>query len=300
MRHLPRFPALRAFEAAVRTGSLSAAARDLNVTPGAISRQINLLEEHVGTPLMRRHPQGAEATEIGLKLFRRLSLAFTDIEEALAEAAGDREKDVLTLSVYPTFAIQWLVPRLAHFHSREPKIDLQIRTCLTEPRFDREEIDLALMIGNGQWPGLTAQRLFSRRFTPVTSPELLRDLDRPAAEALRASRILYSDLHIRHWHLWLDRAELTGIRLDRGIRFDNSTLAYQAAREGGGFALGQTALLTDDLRSGRLVAPFDTVIDGDREYYIACRRRDAKRPAVQAFISWVQTELKASAAERPD
>lgn len=293
MRYLPRYHALRAFEATLRTGSLSAAARALNVTPGAVSRQISQLEAQLGAPLMRRHSRGITANDRGFRLFRRLSSAFSEIEDAVAEAAGTAAPESLTLSVYPTFAIQWLLPRLPRFYAVAPATDLRIRTTLVDARFDRDETDLAIRIGTGTWPGQTAWLLLRREFSPVAAPWLLAAAGDDATAALAAAKILYSDLHIGHWQLWLDRAGIAGPRLDRGIRFDNSSLAYQAAREGAGFAIGQMALLDDDLRAGRLVAPFDLVIEGGRQYYLTCRRDEAQRPAIRLFVDWILGEIDA-------
>jgi len=290
MRRLPSFQALKAFEATVRGRSLSAAARELNVTVGAVSRQISALEERLGQSLMVRHAQGINPTQAGLKLTAALTKAFDDVETALHEVTAETGRETLVLNVYPTFAIQWLVPRLAGFHSLAPEIDLQIRTSLVEPRFNTDEIDIAVLIGTGQWPKLKSHLLFPRLFTLVTSPQLLARLGPDPTTALRASRPLYSDLHIEHWKQWLIKAGFDDIDLTRGTLFENSSLAYQAARDGAGFALGQTDLLADDLRSGRLIAPFDLITKGDRQYFAAYRRSEASNPAIQTFINWATTE----------
>ena len=287
MRRLPSFQALKAFEATVRAGSLSAAARELNVTPGAVSRQISGLEEWLGHPLMTRHPQGATPTRAGMRLKDSLSRAFDDIETAIHEASADSGRETLVVQVYPTFAIQWLVPRLATFNSLAPDIDLQIRTSLSEVDFDRDNVDIAVTIGTGRIPRVKSHLLFPRRFTLVTSPTLLETFGPDPAVALRSSRPLYSDLHIEHWHQWLHKAGFGDIDLSRGTLFENSSLAYQAARDGAGFALGQLDLLAEDLRTGRLVAPFDLVVTGARQYYVAYRRSNAGNKAIQTFVDWV-------------
>ncbi len=294
MRYLPRFHALRAFEEAIRTGSLSAAARNLNVTPGAVSRQISALEAHIGGSLMRRHHQGITPNERGMRLFQRLSAAFAEIEDAVRESVGESRQEILTLMTFPTFAVQWLMPRLPRFYSQAPHVDLRIRTSVNNARFDREEIDVALMIGNGRWPGLSTAFLFRREFTPVANSDLLRQYGPDPHDALLRTRVLYSTPYLRLWQLWLDQAGMRDVPLDRGICFDNSSLAYQAAREGAGFALGQRALVAEDLRSGRLIAPFDLVLEADRQYHIAWRRQDADRPAIKSFVDWIRSEVESS------
>ena len=290
MRHLPSFKALQAFEATMRHGTLSAAARELNVTPGAISRQISALEEDFGLKLMARHHEGITPNQAGEKLARALNKSFKEISETIEEIREGSLRETLTLKVFPTFAIQWLVPRLASFHGLAPDIDLHIRTSLTDARFATEDIDIAVMIGNGDWPKLQSHRLFPRRFTLICSPALLDRVGPAPSVALRSSRILYSDLHIEHWNEWLGNAGFSDIDISRGTQFDNSSLAYQAARDGAGFALGQIDLLHEDLRTGRLVTPFETVTTGKRDYYVAYRQQDTDRPAIRKLIDWLLSE----------
>lgn len=290
MERLPSFKALRAFESTMRNGTLSAAAREMNVTPGAISRQISALEDDIGLKLMTRHREGITPNQMGEKLARALAKSFKDIADVLQEIREGALRETLTLKVFPTFAIQWLVPRLANFHSLAPDIDLHIRTSLVDARFDTEDIDVAVKIGNGDWPKLRSHRLFPRLFTLVCSPALLAKAGPDPEAALRSSRILYSDLHIEHWTQWLDKAGLQDINISRGTLLENSSLAYQAARDGAGFALGQIDLLREDLRTGRLVAPFQRSITGKREYYVAYRQHDADRPAIRTFVDWLVSE----------
>ena len=243
---------------------------------------------------MRRHHQGITPNERGMRLFQRLSGAFAEIEEAMREAAGESRQDILTLMTFPTFAVQWLMPRLPRFYSKAPHVDLRIRTSLVNAQFDHDEIDVALMIGNGRWPGLSTAFLFRREFTPVAGPDLLATYGTDPREVLRRTRVLYSTPYLRLWQLWLEQAGMRDVPIDRGICFDNSSLAYQAAREGAGFALGQRVLIAEDLRSGRLVAPFDLILEADRQYYIAWRRQDEDRPAITAFVEWIRSEVETS------
>jgi LysR family glycine cleavage system transcriptional activator len=290
VRHLPSFKALQAFEATMRHGTLSAAARDLNVTPGAISRQISALEQDMGLKLMTRHSEGITPNQAGEKLARTLNKSFKDISDVIQGIREGSLRETLTLKVFPTFAIQWLVPRLANFHGLAPDIDLHIKTSLTDARFDTEDIDVAIMIGNGDWPKLRSHRLFSRQFTLVCSPALLEKAGPDPEIAFRTSRILYSDLQVGHWHDWLDEAGFSDVDISRGTQFENSSLAYQAARDGAGFALGQVDLLHEDVRTGRLVAPFGTLMTGKREYYVAHRQHDADRPAIRTLVDWLVSE----------
>lgn len=295
MRHLPSFRALRCFEAAVRTGTLTAAAHELNITPGAVSRQISALEEHVGAPLMHRNRKGVAVTTQGQALSDRLAAAFAAIAEAVDDVVTARDDATLTLNVFPTFAIQWLMPRLADFYAIAPDVDLRIRPSLQEHPFELEDIDVAIMIGAPQDPHLQSRALFRRRFTPVCSPETFHVAGSLAPADLHRMRIFYSDMHIRQWQIWLGGLGLEMLDLPAiGIRFENSSLAYQAAREGVGFAIGQPSLLRADLESGRLIAPFAEIVEDERRYVVASRIKDAERRSVRVFIEWITAAARQS------
>ncbi len=286
-KYLPSFKALRAFEATVRLESLSAAAEELNVTPGAISRQITSLEEWVGHPLMRRSRQGVLVNARGKALSKELGEGFLSIHKALRKASNPGTQRPIVLSVYPTFAIQWLMPRLADFYAAEPQLDLRIQTSLKPPNFDRDDIDVAVMIAEASSSGNFSIPLFDRVFTPVCSPSLISRFEgQPPEAALKAEQLLLSDLQMDHWTKWLDMAGLSNVLLERSIRFENSSLAWQAAREGVGFAMGQEILLKQDLDDGRLVMPFETRFKDARQYRLSCRMREAEVPAINAVFKW--------------
>ena len=206
---IPSQKSLAAFEATARLKSVSAAAKELFVTPGAVSRQITLLEEWINQPLMRRSPQGIGLTERGEKLAKALGDIFEEIATAIREAERQDENPVVTINLYPTFTIQWLMPRLAEFHATHPDIDLRIKTSLQEPNFNSDGIDMAVIIAEQNPPGLTGIPLFERVFSPVCSPELLaRCPGESPREALENERLLLSDRHLDLWSRWL---EMTGI-----------------------------------------------------------------------------------------
>ena len=292
MEYLPAFRALKAFEAAVRLGSMSAAARELNVTPGAVSRQIAALEERIGAPLLLRNRQGIATNARGRKLHTAVSGALEALSAALREARPKDERKSLTISLYPTFAIQWLIPRLESLHGHAPQADLRIHTCLDGADFTRDDIDIGIEITKSPIPGLHMRELFGRAFTPICSPGLLAQSNGDPMVALAGSHMLYSDLHLTKWETW---ARMLGVAFESGrrIRFENSILAYQAAREGAGFAIGQPILLQSDLASGNLIMPFPTRLDGRRKYYAACREDKMDDPLIREIMDW----LTAQAAE---
>jgi LysR family transcriptional regulator, glycine cleavage system transcriptional activator len=298
MQYLPTFRALQAFEATVRLGSMSAASRELNVTPGAVSRQIASLEEQVGAPLLLRNRQGIATNARGRKLHTAVCSTFKALSEALREARRGDERKTLTISLYPTFAIQWLIPRLESLHGRAPQVNLRIHTCLDGADFTRDDIDIGIEIAEGPIPGLHMRELFGRAFTPICSPGLLAQYRGDPMAALSGSHMLYSDLHLSKWETW---ARMLGIAFESGrrIRFENSILAYQAAREGAGFAIGQPVLLRSDLANGSLVMPFPTRLDGRRKYFAACREDKMHDPLICEIMNWLveqATEARENAA----
>lgn len=291
MMRLPSFRALKCFEVAARMGTLTAAAREMNITPGAVSRQITSLEEHLGAVLMHRHSKGLTLTTQGHALSARLSGAFKDIGHAIQEVIRNTDDMTVTLNVFPTFAIQWLMPRIGDFHAIAPKVDLRIRPSLQGDMgdgFDREEINVAIAIGVPSDPAITWEFLLHRRFTPVCSPKTVRAMQPIDLKTLREARIFYSDRHIYQWQLWLRAVGAKDLDLANiGIRFENSSLAYQAAREGIGFAIGQPTLLRADLESGRLVAPFSERVEDEKPYVVACRSKDKDQLQIRKFMEWI-------------
>ena len=292
---IPSFKALAAFEATARLKSVSVAAKELFVTPGAVSRQITLLEDLVNQSLMRRSPQGIVLTERGEKLAISLGSAFEDISRALRAAERHDEHSIVTINVYPTFAISWLMPRLAEFHAACPDIDLRIKTSLQPPNFKSDDIDVAVIISDEIPAGLSGSPLFERVFSPICSPELLdRNPGIKLKNMLQKERLLLSDMHINLWNRWLDLFGVPNDIINRGIRFENSSLAWQAARKGAGFAMGQEALLESDLREGRLVSPFSETILDERIYCLVCREEEMNLPAIKSVFSWFKQKVEDS------
>lgn len=293
VRRLPSFRALHCFELTVRTGKLTAAANELNITTSAVSRQITALEQQIGTTLMRRDRTGITVTSQGRILYEKLAKAFASIGEAIDEIMEPRDDATITVSAYPTFAIQWLVPRLADLYAIAPDVDLRLRPSLEEQPFDRAEIDIAITIGAPSNQSFHSSFLFDRRFTPVCSPTTLKQAGSDLFECLRKTRIFYSDRQVSPWKIWLEAVGLEEFNLsETGIRFENSSLAYQATREGIGFAIGQPTLLRGDLETGRLVAPFHQVVDGQRQYFVVCRKNDRERAQIRLFMDWLTAEAR--------
>lgn len=294
MRHrLPSLSALRAFEAAARRGSMTLAAEELSVSPGAVSRHVSLLESHFSCSLFRRKQRGVELTDKGREFHTEVAAAFDRIDNACSELMGKGTDRVLRLSFYPTITSEWLLPRLAEFRTREPDIELHLDASFRRINFETDSVDIAMVTGKQDQAGLHQQPLFSPLYFPVCSPTLpgLRPPLR-SAEDLKSHTLLYSASQLGNWKAWLAAAGVSDIDVEDGLMLENSTLAFKAAREGAGIALGQQLFVADDLLTGRLIAPFDLSLRSSNRYYLACLEKKRNERHVAAFRTWFTAEIR--------
>ena len=312
---LPPLNALRAFVAAAIHLSFAIAARELHVTPAAISHQIKGLEEHLGLRLFRRLAKGLELTRAGQALLPKLREGFDRLGEALEEMRAVEAPGTLAVSVATSFATRWLAPRLHRFVSAHPELDVRINasTRLIDPRSNQlaamdavagppvEDADIVVRFGIGDYPGFRVDKLLSVAVTPMCSPRLLKRGHplRSAADlqqqVLIHDNLLYDDGRPL-WNAWFDAAGLPDADTAHGLRFSHAMLALEAAADGMGVALGMPALAGSDLASGRLVAPLDRSLPLKFGYYIVSGEDTADRGDVVAFRDW----LLAEAAREPE
>ncbi|GGE50030.1 transcriptional regulator [Primorskyibacter flagellatus] len=293
MRRLPPLNALRALEAAGRHGSFSLAAAELNVTPGAVSRQIKLLEETFDMQLFERRSGALEATEKCRDYATMLSDVFDRIETAttrLTEAESDNE---IKLSASMTFTLRWMVPRMTSFHDRHPHLRLRLSGAMPPPRMsDRGEVDVYVQLGDGSRTDLAVERLLGNDLVPVCSPRLLEGgppLETP--EDLANHTLLHSMLRKQHWPHWLRAVGVDGVNGRDGNTHGSSALCYQAAIEGLGVAMAQINFVIDDIAEGRLVTPFRTIV-ADTESFNLIRDRTETATKVQDFAGWIHGEAR--------
>ena len=259
---LPPLNALRAFVASARHLSFSRAAEELFVTPAAVSQQVKLLEDHLGRVLFRRTNRALLLTDEGQALLPRLHESFALMGEALAglEAMGDT--GILTVSMAPSFAAKWLVPRLEGFQALHPEIDVRVTASMNLVAFADDGVDCAIRYGLGQYPGLVVEKLLDESVVPVCGPGLRRAVTGDPADLLRDMTLLHDDSPEQDascptWRMWLKAAGIAGIDAARGLHFNQASLVLEAAIAGRGAALAKARLAEDDLRAGRLVRLFD-------------------------------------------
>jgi len=288
LRRLPPLNAVRAFEAVARNGSVTGAARELSVTQGAVSRQVTALESWLGAKLFTRNQRGVTLTAKGTAYFRTINGALDQIDFATRQVQNSPDANLLRLKLPPTFAIRWLVPRLAAFHALHPGIDVQITTSHETADFDREDIDACIHSEREMPAGPGFRRLFGEVLVPVCSPRLQKRgpvLRKP--RDLAQHQLLCSMNRPRDWPTWLAAAGIPDIDGNGGLKFENAALAYQAAIDELGVMIAQRALVEDDLASGRLVAPLAIPVRTSGAYYLAYPPNRPRSARVAAFEDWI-------------
>jgi len=283
MRRLPSLNGLRAFEAAARHGSFTAAGGELGVSPAAVSRLVRLLEARLKVPLFDRQPNGLTLTPQGRAYQPGLTAAFDGIARLTEQVTQARDDRVLTVGVGPTFAIRWLIPRLGDFHRAHPGIEVRLTTGGAVVAL-RDDWTCGVQLGDGDWPGYVAEPLFSAEMFPVCTPAFAKRIKQPAD--LAAAMLLDVSHATEDWTQWLaaaGRSDLTA----RGPSFGTYAMALQAALDGVGVAMGLRPYVVDDLAAKRLVRPFKLAVPKRRAWYIAYRRERAEEAGLVAFRGWL-------------
>ena len=292
-RQIPPLTALRAFEAAGRHLSFTKAAHELHVTQAAISHQVKSLEKYLGLKLFRRLNRTLLLTDAGQLYLPPLTDAFEGITRATHRLRQHLGRARLTVSVLPSFAAGWLVPRLGRFRQRCPDVDLRIDPTNSLTDFRRDDVELGILYGRGNYPGLRTDRLMREEFFPVCSPRLLEGpapLRDPAD--LTHHTLLHDDMTV-DWRTWLLAAGVEGVDAERGITVTDSSMLLRAAIAGQGVALARSVLAADEIASGRLVRPFDVDVPTEYAYYLAYPEKSADQPNVVAFREWILEEARA-------
>jgi LysR family glycine cleavage system transcriptional activator len=298
-RQLPPLNALRAFESAARHLSFTKAADELFVTQAAVSHQIKSLEAHLGIQLFRRLNRRLLLTDAGQAYFPVLRDALDMMSRATLRLRSQDEAGNIKISVLPSFAAKWLLPRLPRFSRSNPSIDVLVSASDQIVDFDQDDFDMAIRYGRGNYPGLRVDPMMGDRIFPVCSPRLLEGLHPlRTADDLRHHTLLHDDMartdeSSNDWRGWLRAAGITCIDPERGPAYSHSSMVIQAAIEGHGVALGRTSLIGDDLAAGRLVCPFGPIIPGPFSYYLVAPAETADQPKICAFRAWIQEEIAA-------
>ncbi len=292
---LPSLNALRVFEAAARHLSFTRAGEELCLSQGAVSRHISILEDGLGTKLFDRLHREVRLTEAGDRYLASVQRAFEIIDAETRRISPAKDDQTLRIKLLPTFAMRWLVPRLANFAALHPETTVLINTSHRLADFDRGDLDASVEYGLGAWPKVDADLLFSVALVPVCSPRLADGSPPPTRPEDLARYVLLHSMHRPGlWDQWLQAAGVKGIPTGQGARFQNSGLVYQAAADGMGVAITEAAYVRDDLDAGRLVKPFRFVAHQPEGYYLVYPHGKLRLDRFAAFRRWILEQAQAT------
>ena len=295
--NFPPLNSLRAFEATARHLSFQNAAEELSVTPGAISQQIKKLEDILQTPLFHRNNRAVTLTKAGRVLQPDLSRGFESLDDAVQQLKQSAEHQHITVSMTPSFAAKWLVPRLEKWTAQQPNVDVRISASLGLANFGPDGVDLGVRFGSGNYDGLTSALLLKESFVVVCSPIFI-----DGSTQIKTLEDLHDHtlIHVSgpqgtpgtDWQEWLKSAGVDGIDTSRGLVFDDTAVAILAAIGGQGVLLSRRALVEDDITADRLALPFDLDLPLEFAWRIVAPEGKLKRPEVNAFRDWLLSEAQ--------
>jgi LysR family transcriptional regulator, glycine cleavage system transcriptional activator len=284
---LPPLNAVKAFEAAARLGSFTRAAEELNVTHGAVSRQVRVLEDWLGAPLFRRTSRNAVPTRAGIDLLAEAGPALDRLANAALHArCGGPARGLLCVCALPTFAMRWLIPRLPEFERVHPDLELRIVTASTPAEQFRMGAD-AVISGPTRQRGWLGKRFLGEARLPLLSPELIARCPLRTAADLVQHTLLHAATLREAWPRWLASAGVPDLKPAREQVFEHFYFAIQAAIEGLGVAMGPLALVGEELRAGRLITPFSEPATKTRGYFFYSPEASEASPAITALRQWL-------------
>ncbi len=292
-KNLPPLTALRAFAMAGRYESFKVAAENLNVSPGAISQHIKNLEARLGIALFDRSNRVIRLTAKGAEYLRGVQAAFDLINAATKAVTEDIRGGKIVISTMPSFASQWLVPRLGRFQQRHPQIDVHVDTATHLVRFESDNVDLAIRHGLGHYRGLYSERLFTVEMVVVCSPSLIGTAGKPGGVADLAKFPLLHEAERLDWSLWFRAHGFDEVDCSRGPSFGDDTSLVHAAISGQGMALVRDFLVIDHMAQGRLISPLDVKWPSKFAYYCVFPEEGLRSPKIRAFRSWLHDEIRA-------
>jgi LysR family glycine cleavage system transcriptional activator len=290
-QRLPALNALKVFEAAARHESFTRAAEELSVTQGAVSHQVKALEAELGLKLFNRERQRLVITEAGRDYLTVIRDALDRIAVGTERLLQRQNAGVLTVSASPDFAAKWLVHRLGHFVEAHPAIDLRVSGTLHHVDFAREEVDLAVRHGEGNWPGLDAVKLCAEHVFAVCSPKLLtgrKQVTKPA------DILKFPLIHLNNregWSKWLEAVGIEDSKVIHGPVLNRDAMAIDAAVNGQGVVLARTTLASWDLINGRLARPLPEALRLGKSYWIVCPKATASQTKITTFREWLAAEV---------
>jgi len=288
-KQLPPLKALRAFEAAARHGSFTEAAKELSLTQGAISYQVRQLESKLDITLFQRSARLVTLTGAGQSLYRTVHRLFRELEDEILSISPGRQQLILTISVSTYFVTRWLSARLGNFLNNHPEITLRLQHSVNDPDFTVDNVDLAIRWGDGSWPGSESELLLPSPMIALCSPQLIT-AENPLTrlDDLRVQTFLHDQDGTDRWRDWLHQAGLEDLGSGHGPIIVDPNVRIQSAIDGHGLVLADN-LIRDDIEAGRLVAPFEIILEGFG-FHLLYSSDAKRRHAFRLFRQWLLNE----------
>jgi len=297
-RRLTHLNALRAFEATARLGGYVDAAAELSVTSAAVGQQIRMLESFLDVSLFERQGKRLLLTDRARSVLPDIKDAFDRLAQAMDHLKDAGRGPLVTITLPPSFAAKWLIPRIETFRVAHPEIDLRLDTTDRLVDLPRENIAIGIRYGTGRYPGLDSTLLMPEMVFPVCSPSLdsrahkLRSPDDLANFNLIHDTTMATHADFPTWSTWLKAARAKKMKSRSGMKINSSIMSLQAAMEGQGIALGRSVIAADDLRQGHLVKPFQLMLESGYSYYLVHATDFPLSRAASLFCQWLKAEVE--------
>ena len=289
-KRLPSLRAVHAFVVSAQLGSFTAAAGKLNVSQGAVSRLIQGLEKQLSIELFSRSGPKLKLTPLGQEFAHTTGRAIELIEQAVLDLYLQQEKSYVTLSMLPSVATIWFAPRLGRFIDDYPEIDVRVCASRRLVDFREEKIDLAIRYGEGNWPGYQAELLANETIFPVCTPSYAKRMKLKKPVDLKRATLFYADIN-ENWKLWFRKAGLSVKDIPTGPTLGEEAAIRQAVCDGHGVSLGRSVLIADDLKTGRLIAPFPIALKASFSYWLVTLDGQALSSNLGTVIDWIRDEF---------
>lgn len=286
---------LRSFEAAARLGSFQKAARELFVTPSAISHQVKSLEEFLEVELFLRQTRKIELTSAGKAYLKTVQKALNDIERATQKLIAAHGSGELNLAVAPAFLHRWLLPRMGRFYDQYPNVELEISASTGLIDFAHDDTDMAVYFGDGNWDDVECHFLKRSALIPVCTPDLLAKHPIHTPEDITHHTLLHVNKRPEEWRDWFAAAGTEMVERRKGLYLSSGLLTAQAAARGLGVALTDVSLVTEEIQSGQLVAPLDIPLELPKSFYLVYRKNRPMTSAMRQFKDWIMEEMAVDA-----
>lgn len=284
---IPPLVWLRSFEASARHKSFTLAARELNLTQAAVSKQVKQLEFHLRQKLFIRHPRSLELTKTAEAYLPKVRDSFERLAVGTREVFGSRQSEILTIRSAVGFSVNWLAPRLADFQLKNPDVPIRLVSSVWNEQIGNPSFDLDVRYGTGKWPEMISDRLTWEKVTPLCSPDFVKNKSIFEPNDLAKCTLIHVLGYQEGWPEWLKAADADGIDPGEGVQVDTSLLAFELAAAGVGVALARTSMMQQEISSQRLMAPFDLSVSIEEAFYLVAPKDGDKHPHLDVFRAWL-------------